>query len=76
MVYGDKVYTNFRGSNVAEDGVERESFTKILFIYKDSLLAYENTYYKQVYLENCAYKTEDKKMTFYVDDKLFETDED
>ena len=35
--YGDKVYTNFRGFNVREDGVESESF-KIISI--DSLLAY------------------------------------
>ena len=38
----DKVNTNFRGLNVPEDGVERESFT-ILSI--DYLLAYESKHY-------------------------------
>ena len=35
MVYGDKVYTNFRGSNVAEDGVEvnlLQRFTSIHYL--------------------------------------------
>lgn len=58
--------------NVAEDGVEYTLFTIISF---DSLLAYENIYYWQVYLENCVYKIVDKKMTNYVDDILFETGE-
>ena len=31
-IYGDKVYTNFRGLNVPEDGVECESLT-ILILY-------------------------------------------
>ena len=58
--------------NVTEDGVEYTSFTIISI---DSLLAYVNIYYRQVYLENCVYKTVDKKMTNYVDDMLFETEE-
>ena len=33
--YGDKVYTNFHGLNVPEDGVEYKSFT---ITYIDSLL--------------------------------------
>ena len=37
--YGDKVYTNFRGLNVAEDDIEHESFTVISI---DSLLLFDN----------------------------------
>ena len=37
--YGDKVYTNFCGLNVPEDGVECESF---IIISIDLLLVYEN----------------------------------
>ena len=58
--------------NVTEDGVEYTSFTIISI---DSLLAYVNIYYRQVYLENCVYKIVDKKMTNYVDDMLFGTEE-
>ena len=50
--YVDKVCTNFRGLNVPEDDIEYESFTVISI---DSLLIYENKYYLQVYLDNCAY---------------------
>ena len=57
--YGDKVYIDFRGLNVPEDGVECESFT-IISIY--FLIVYENKYYLQVYLDNCAYKTVEKQM--------------
>ena len=67
--YGDKVYTNLRGSNVPEDDIECESFT---FIWIDSLLVYENKYYLQVYLDNCVYKTANKQMTGYLDENLFE----
>ena len=35
--------------------------TTVTSIY--SLLAYENKYYLQVYLVNCAYKIENKQMT-------------
>ena len=41
----------FRVIFVLGDGVEFESFT---IIPTDSLLAYENKYYLQVYLDNCA----------------------
>ena len=58
--YGDEVYTNFRGLNVPEDAIEYESFTVISI---DSLLAYDKKYYLQVYLDNCAYKVVNKKMT-------------
>ena len=37
--HSDKVYTNFCGLNVSEDGVECESFA---IISADSLLVYEN----------------------------------
>ena len=37
-VYGNKVYTNFRGLNVPEDGIECESFTVISL---DFLFKYE-----------------------------------
>ena len=67
--YGDKVYTNFRGLNVPEDDIECESFTVISI---DSLLVYENKYYLQVYLDNCAYKIVNKQMTDYLDENIFE----
>ena len=40
--YGDKVYSNFCGLHVPEDGLEYESFTIISI---DSLLVHENKYY-------------------------------
>ena len=40
--YGDKVYTNFHGLNISEDGVECKSFTIIsidpLFVYDKKML--------------------------------------
>ena len=71
--YGNKVCTSFCGLNMPDDGIEYESFTVISI---DSLLVYENKYYVQVYLENCAYKIIDKQMADYLNDNLFETDED
>ena len=53
----DKVYTNFHALNVPKDGMECESFT---VISTDSLLAYDEKYYLQVFLNNCAYKIVDK----------------
>ena len=67
--YGDKVYTNVRGLSVLEDDIECEPFTVISI---DSLLVYDNKYYLQVYLDNCAYKIVSKQMTDYLDDNLFE----
>ena len=56
--YGDNVYTNIRGVNVLEDGFACESFA-ITSI--DPLLGFlKNSYYLQVYLDECAYKSEDK----------------
>ena len=67
--YGDKVYTNFCGLNVPEDDMEYESFTVISI---DSLLVYNNKYYLQVFLDDCAYKTVNKQMTDYLEENLFE----
>ena len=70
--YVDKVYTNFRGLNVPEGGVECESFS-IIFI--DSLLVYENKYYLQVYVHNCNYKIVNTQVIDYLHDNFFESDE-
>ena len=50
--FGDKVYTNFSGLNVSEDGIKCQSFTTISI---NCLLVYENKYYLWVYLDNCTY---------------------
>ena len=50
--YDDKVYTSFCSLTVPEDRIESKCFT---IIYIDFLLVYENKYYLQVYLDNCAY---------------------
>ena len=55
--------------NVPEDDIKCESFTVISI---DSLLAYENKYYLQVYLNNCAYKIANKQITDFLDKNLFE----
>ena len=52
-----------------EDDIECESFT---VISTDLSLAYENKYYLQVYLDNCAYKIANKQMTDYIDENIFE----
>ena len=65
----DKVYANFCGLNVPEDDIEDESFT---FISIDSLLVYDEKYYLQVYLNNCAYKIVNKQTTDFRDENLFE----
>ena len=52
-----------------EDDIECKSFTVISI---DSLLVYENKYYLQVYLDNCAYKIVNKQMTDYLDENFFE----
>ena len=58
--YGDKVYTKFRGLNIPKDDIECESFTVSSIDY---LLVYDKNYYRQVFLENGAYKTVSKYMT-------------
>ena len=55
--YGEILYINFCRLNVPEDGLKHESVTGISFNF---LLVYENKYYLQVHLENCAYKIVDK----------------
>ena len=64
--YGDKVYTSFCDLNVPEDNIECEYFA-VIFI--DFILVYENKYYLQVYLDNCAYETANKQTTNYLDEK-------
>ena len=63
--YGNKVYTNFRDLNVPEDDLECESFR---FLSIDSLLVYNEKYYLQAFLDNCAYKILNKQMTDYLDE--------
>ena len=52
-----------------EDDTECQSFPAISI---DSLLACENQYYLQLYLDNCAYKITKKEMTDYLDENPFE----
>ena len=66
--YSDKVYTNFRGLIVPEDDIECESFKAISI---DSLLVYNEKYYLQVFLLNCASKIVNKQMTDYLDENHF-----
>ena len=68
-IFGDKVYTNFRGSNVLEDETECESFTLTSI---DSLLVYNKKYYLIVYLENCAHKIVNEQMIDFLDENPFE----
>ena len=56
---------------MSEDDIESESF-KVISV--DSLLVYENKYYLQVYLDNCAYNVANKQMADYLDDHHFETE--
>ena len=46
-----------------------QSFTVISI---DSLLAYENKYYMEVYFDIWAYKIINKQMTDYLDENVFE----
>ena len=68
-IFVDKVYTNFRGSNVLEDETECESFTLTSI---DSLPVYNKKYYLEVYLENCAHKIVNEKMIDFLDEIPFE----
>ena len=45
-------------------------------ISMDSFLVYDDKYYLPVYLDKCAYKVEGNQMIDYLDDNLFEADED
>ena len=68
--YGDKFFTKSRSLNVPEVGKNCESFT-INSI--DSLLAYENKYYLQIYLDNCSYRVLNTQMIDYLDHNLFQS---
>ena len=67
-----KLFTNFGGLNVPKDDKECESFTVISIDLWFILLVYENKYYLQVYLDNCAYKFVKKQITYYLDENIFE----
>ena len=54
-----------------EDGVECKCFTVIPI---DPLLVYDNKYYLQVYLDNCANKSVDNQMRDYLDNNLLVAD--
>ena len=69
--YGDKVYINFCGLNVSEDHIACKSFQSFLLIF---FIVFENKYYLQVYLDNCAYRIAKKQMTDHPDKNHFATD--
>ena len=48
----------------------------MLIISIDSLLVYDKIYYSHVWLDNCAHKIVNKQLKDYLDDNLFEADED
>ena len=56
---------------MSEDCVKCESFT-IISIH--SLLIYENKYYLEVYIDNCAYKIVNSQIVDYLNDIDFESD--
>ena len=58
---------------MSEDNIEFESFTDVSI---DSLFVHENKYCLQVYLDNCTYKTIDKRMIDYLVENPSGTDED
>ena len=61
----------FGDLNLVGDGGESWSFTIISIGF---LLLFERKYFLQVYLENCAYKTVDKRLIDYVYNHLFDSD--
>ena len=69
--YGDKVYTNIRGLNVPENGVECESFTIILI---DCLLVNESKCYLKVYIGNCTYKIVNAQIKDYLGGNFLRSD--
>ena len=52
-----------------QEDSEYESFTLISI---HSILVYDKKYYLQLYLDNSAYKTLNKQMIDYLDEKVFE----
>ena len=73
--YDDKIHTNFWCLKVPKDGIECKYFTVISI---NSWLVYDSKYYLQVYLDSFTftYKIVDIQMIDYLDDNLFEADED
>ena len=66
--YVDKVYTNFRGLNVAEDDENLlQSFLLILFLFLKTNITC---------LDNFSQKIVEKQMIYYLGDNHFKTDED
>ena len=60
-----------------EDGVECESFSIIsLYHLQRFIFCWWKKKYLKTYLDNFAYKVADNQMADYLDDNLFETDED
>ena len=55
-----------------QDGVECESFMIISIV---PLPVHENKYYPQVHWDICAYKIVDKQMIDYLENQLFDSDE-
>ena len=70
--YKHKIYVNFLVLKIAENDTKSKSFAVFSI---NCLLAYENIYYLQVYLDSCAYKIIKKGRINCLDDNLFETDE-
>ena len=70
----DKAYINFHSLNAPQDRGEYELFT----IFSTGLiLAFENKYYLQVYLDNCSQKIIDNQnmdVMIDLDDHLFDPD--
>ena len=60
--------SNLNALPIYIDDIECEFFTVSL--------VFESKYSLQVYLDSCAYKIANKQMTNYLDDSLFETDQD
>lgn len=73
ITYGDKVYANFCGLYVPQDGIECAFFTVISI---ESILVYDKKCYIQLYLDNCTNKIVDKKMLHFLHDNIFKDDED
>ena len=68
-ISGDKVYANYLVLNVPKDDIESKSFEVICI---DSLLVYENKYYLQIYLDNCANEIINQQMAGHLDHSLLE----
>ena len=68
-IYGDKIYTNFRGLDVQKmiQNVNLlQSFLLILYLYSTKNITFK------VYLDNCAYKIVNNQVTDHLHENLFE----